>query len=384
MGEPIQKRYKILIVDDERDNLEGFLRVFGDSFNLVAANSGREALEVLKNNGSIGVVVTDQRMEGMTGVDLLEAIKSMYPEVVRVLITGYSDIKVTVDAINKGDVYRYIQKPVEKKSTIEILSDSLARHTETLHIRQSIENTKKMIQQRFLQIYESVAAGIAHHINNGLTPAKTFVSLMDQKVKALKEGKYDESFFEGFLRQVIADLKRVENLVQMFLWVRNCRVEQFSKAKVSDLVVLEDEEAKEVFEKKKIRLEKNFDEGMPPAIVDRMKVEELFSLLLKNCAAASPEGSTIQVHSTETVNLDGLSFARVKITHPGRGYAPDEVPRLFDPFYKFEEKLAMGINGLELTNCFIIALKHGSEIKVSSHPGKETTFIVDLPTVKLG
>lgn len=382
MSETIEKRYKILVVDDEQDNLDGFLRVFGGSFNLVPARSGKEALDILSDDPAIGVVVTDQRMEGMTGTVLLEAIKSMYPMVVRILITGYSDIKVTIDAINKGDVFRYIQKPIEKDSTLEVLCDALAKYAETLQIRDAIENTKKLIQQRFLQMYESVASGIAHYVSNGLVPAKTFISLMDQKVQALKSGQYDGEFFEGFLKQVISDMKRVESLIQMFLWVRNCKVEHFSNAAISELTDADGDEVKEVLERKKVRVEKKISKSLPPVVVDREKVREMISLLIKNSAAAAPEGSAVQVLADQTVDMDGLRYVRLKISHGGKGYSTMDVQRLFDPFYKFEEKLSLGINGLELTNCFIIALKHGCEIKVESRPGIQTSFIVDLPAIK--
>lgn len=383
MSEPIEKQYKILVVDDEQDNLDGFLKVFGSRFNLAAARSGKEALKILESEPKIAVVVTDQRMEEMTGVEVLEAVKTLYPLIVRILITGYSDINVSIDAINKGDVFRYIQKPVDKETTIQILSDGLAKYVEGLQVRASIENTKKRIEQRFLQIYESVAAGIAHHINNGLVPIKTFVSLLDNKIASMKKGQYDSMFFEQFLSQVIVDLKRVETLVQMFLWVRNYKIEDLTREDISGLIEVKDGAVREMLQQKNIQLEKRISEKLPPALVDREKVIEMFAMLVKNAAAVAPEGSTILVEAQDTVQHDGMRYVRVRVKHEGKGYPPEDIPRIFDPFYKFEEKIQKGVSGLELTNCYIIALKHGCEIKVESEPQRDTSFIVDLPTVKV-
>ena len=79
MDEPIEKRYKILIVDDEKDNIDGFLGAFGDQFVLLTATSGKDALELIQQDKAIGVVVTDQRMAGMTGVELLATVKVLAP-----------------------------------------------------------------------------------------------------------------------------------------------------------------------------------------------------------------------------------------------------------------------------------------------------------------
>lgn len=382
MNTSVEAQFKILIVDDEKDNLDIFMRRFGKKFALVTAGSAAEALVILEKDRTIAVVVSDQRMPKMSGVQLLEMIKVTYPEIVRILLTGYTDLNVAVDAINKGFVYKYIQKPIEEESTFEILSDALGEYVEHLNVRQFIEDTKKRIKERFIEIYESIAAGIAHHINNGLVPARTFFDLLDMKLETIKQGQYDEEFFGGFLAQVLSDFKKVQEITQMILWVRNCKVEHFSNAEISDLVGSDKYGLKELLEKRKITVEKNINEDFPPVVVDRMKMEELFCLLIKNCAAVSPLGSKVKVVANEMVNGSKHSLIRVQIIHEGPGYAPEEIPKLFDPFYKYDKKLDIGVNGLELTNCYIIAAKHGSEIKVESQPGKKTVFTIELPAAK--
>lgn len=281
MSAPVEIQHKILVVDDEPDNLEMFVKEFKKKFVLLSASSAKEALAILSKEKNIGVVVTDQRMDEMSGVELLEAIKSLSPLTTRVLITGYTDINAAVDAINRGDVYRYIQKPFEKEKTLEILSDALGKYSEGLQIREAVEDVKKKIKDRFIEIYESIAAGIAHHINNGLVPTKTFYDLLPRKLKAMKEGNYDSEFFGNFLNQAVQDMLSVQKIVEMFVWVRNCKVEDFFEHKVSDLIQLNGFGIEEVLQGRKIEIQKEIDPSLPPVIVDRLKTQEMITLLIK-------------------------------------------------------------------------------------------------------
>ena len=377
MSKPIQEQYKILLVDDEESNLKMFVKEFKDRFALIACGSGKEALEILKREPSIGVIVSDQRMRGMTGVELLERVKQLYPEITRVLITGYSDINAAMDSINQGAVYKYIQKPYDEEKTFEILKDALAQHVEILHIRQSIDDSKRRIKERFIEIYESVASGIAHHINNGLVPTKTFYELLPKKLNALKEGRCDEEFFGSFLNQAGEDLKNVQKIVAMFSWVRNCHVEDFKEVPVEHLFLM-DKETQAALQQRNIHLQKEIEPNLPPVLVDPLKTLEMISLLIKNCAKEAPEGSAIKIKAENGIS----SSVQIQISRQGPDYKSEEIPRLFDPFYKFDKSLKDGVSGLDLTNCYIIAAKHGSEIRVHSRPGKETSFSVELPTIQ--
>ncbi|WP_342328444.1 response regulator [Pedobacter sp. FW305-3-2-15-E-R2A2] len=100
----------VLYVDDEVHNLNAFKASFRRKFNIFTANSAVEGRQVLESE-DIHVIVTDQRMPVTTGIEFLESIIPDFPEPIRILLTGYADINAVIDAINKGQVYRYIQKP---------------------------------------------------------------------------------------------------------------------------------------------------------------------------------------------------------------------------------------------------------------------------------
>jgi len=122
------KRYPILVVDDEQDNLDAFRFNFRKTFDILTATSGAEALQILEGLGKdIAVVVTDQRMPKMTGVELLREVRERSPETVGIILTAFTDVDVLIEAINLGQVYRYITKPWDAKEVRGVLQYAIER-----------------------------------------------------------------------------------------------------------------------------------------------------------------------------------------------------------------------------------------------------------------
>lgn len=115
------KEVSILYVDDEVNNLVAFKANFRRDYLIFTCESADEAISILKEN-KINIIITDQRMPGKTGVEFLQEVIKDFPDPIRILLTGYSDIEVVIDSINKGQVFRYISKPfndMELKMTID-------------------------------------------------------------------------------------------------------------------------------------------------------------------------------------------------------------------------------------------------------------------------
>jgi DNA-binding NarL/FixJ family response regulator len=117
-------KLKVLYIDDEKINLLNFEAAFGKTYEILNAGSGEEALKIFKQEADIAMVISDQRMPGMTGVELLEKIHRLNPEPVRMILTGYKDIEDILGAINQGRVYRYILKPWEEKEIKPVLKQA--------------------------------------------------------------------------------------------------------------------------------------------------------------------------------------------------------------------------------------------------------------------
>jgi DNA-binding NtrC family response regulator len=102
--------FGVLYIDDEINNLNSFKASFRRDFEIYTAQSARDGRKILDSH-EIGVIITDQRMPGMTGIEFLESILSVYPDTIRILLTGFSDMNAVMDAINRGQVYKYLVKP---------------------------------------------------------------------------------------------------------------------------------------------------------------------------------------------------------------------------------------------------------------------------------
>ena len=120
------KEYPILVVDDEQDNLDAFRFNFKRTFNILCADSGADALELLREH-DVAVIITDQRMPRMTGIELIREAASVRPDAVGIILTAFTDVDVLVDAINQGHIYRYITKPWEAKELRGVLIHSIER-----------------------------------------------------------------------------------------------------------------------------------------------------------------------------------------------------------------------------------------------------------------
>ncbi|WNZ24884.1 response regulator [Leptolyngbya sp. NK1-12] len=105
------KKPKMLVVDDEPDNLDLLYRTFRRDFNVLRAESGIVALEILAAEGEVAVIISDQRMPEMKGTEFLSKTVPQYPDTMRIILTGFTDVEDLVEAINSGQVYKYITKP---------------------------------------------------------------------------------------------------------------------------------------------------------------------------------------------------------------------------------------------------------------------------------
>jgi len=135
----------ILYVDDERDNLTTFKSVFRRDYDVSVAISAEEGLEVLKSK-DIDLIITDQRMPKMTGVEFLKATLPNHPEKVRMILTGFSDMKDIIDAINNGKVYAYVTKPWHKDELKITIDNALNQLFERIKLENEIKELKTEIK----------------------------------------------------------------------------------------------------------------------------------------------------------------------------------------------------------------------------------------------
>src|ERR1041384_1598586 len=123
----VTRRHTVLVVDDEGDVVASVKDLLRLDYKVLGATGAAEALRLLDQE-PVHIVMTDQRMPGITGVELLEQVRAKHPDAMRLMFTGYADIRAVVEAINRGNVYRYITKPWDPDELLAIIREACERY----------------------------------------------------------------------------------------------------------------------------------------------------------------------------------------------------------------------------------------------------------------
>src|SRR6267142_1647782 len=151
-------QYKIMIVDDEPVNLRTLERLFRQDYQVVTAQSGAEALTLLEQH-DVALLISDQRMPEMTGIELMKNTVALRPQMVRILLTGYTDVSALIEAINCGLVYRYLTKPWNNDELRVAVSRAL-EHYEMMKSRHLLGMENQRLRVRLNEISELATQGV--------------------------------------------------------------------------------------------------------------------------------------------------------------------------------------------------------------------------------
>ncbi len=161
----------ILLVDDEENITSALVRLLRrDGYNILRANSGQEGLALLTQN-QVGVIISDQRMPGMTGTEFLSQVKELYPDTVRIVLSGYTELNSVTDAINRGAVYKFLTKPWEDDLLRANVEEAFHRHEmkiENTRLTQELRQANdelRAINQELEQRVESKAGEVVRNLN---------------------------------------------------------------------------------------------------------------------------------------------------------------------------------------------------------------------------
>jgi response regulator RpfG family c-di-GMP phosphodiesterase len=198
--------HKILIVDDEPANLRLLERLFRRDFNVMTATSGGEALELLGQH-DVALLITDQRMPGMTGIKLLKSTVGIRPHMVRIMLTGYTDVSALVEAINCGHVYKYVTKPWNNDE-LRLTVERALEHYETMKARHELEQANLRLTVRLQEMTRGVVCAIAdaleakdEYVYGHARRVGGFASAIGRRMR-LSAGQLEEISLAAFLHDI--------------------------------------------------------------------------------------------------------------------------------------------------------------------------------------
>lgn len=352
----------LLHVDDERANLVVFKAAFCKHFNILEAESGMHALELLRTN-EVSVLVADHRMPEITGVELCEIVKREYPHIIRMILTGYTDSDAMMEAINKGQVYSFITKPWERQTLLPALLQAFEAHD--LAVANSGLMERLDHAQRCAELGRCVA-GIAHEMGNQL-----FILPLAELIERNYADNAELVEIARIARETHQRLEELINEVKSFVRAEtsNARPTRNNLAQlVREAVSLVG--LREGIPKRSLKLSIHTE---PHVYCHKGRIQQVIFNLIKNAAEAltGHVNPSIEV----TVGLDGEQ-AWFAVRDNGPGIAPENVERIWDSFFTTKGEAGTGL-GLDV--CRRIVESRGGRIECRSTPGGGACFTVYLP-----
>ncbi|MEK7774280.1 MAG: response regulator [Candidatus Zixiibacteriota bacterium] len=179
-------KYTVLFVDDEPNILRALVRLFhGDHINILTASSGDEALEIMRNK-KVQVLVTDNLMPGMQGVELVRRARDIFPDMIRIILSGHSDLEAVLKAVNESEVFRFVLKPwtdADLKATVHIALAQYGLQEDIDRLKSDLAEKDRLIRyltNRHPDLFKSLPDHPEYEIESGASTATA---------EAITEGK---------------------------------------------------------------------------------------------------------------------------------------------------------------------------------------------------
>lgn len=203
----------LLCVDDEVDNLDALERLFRKKYNVLKAASAQKAFEILDQRPQIAVIVSDQRMPVITGVEFLEKSLVSHPDTSRILLTGYTDIDSVINAVNKGQIYRYVTKPWDPQDLSIVVDQAYDKYQLKVTLREKNQQLEAALQelQSLDRTKNQFMILINHELKTPLTAILSFAGLLQETMLS------DEQ--KLFTDRIVRSSEKLKNIVDDVLLI---------------------------------------------------------------------------------------------------------------------------------------------------------------------
>jgi two-component system probable response regulator PhcQ len=376
------KKFAVVYVDDEEKSLVNFTRAFGDEFKIFTASKAVDALELIRAHAAeIGVLMTDQRMPGEKGVWLLEHVRQIRPQIMRILVTAYADMDAAIAAVNSGAICKYVSKPwdpVQLELTLkQSLEFFLVQDERDQLLREKMSVLRNMMIADRIVSLGLLAAGLSHHIRNSMVAVKTFLELAPVKLaeeKGADQNLRDPEFWREYYQNVQGQMERITGLLgDLRAASEDNRAQPFgSEVQLRAVVSGVLGQLQEALAGRRIEVDNRIGDDLPSLHVDQPKFNRLFDLLLRDELSMLPAGSRIEL----SAELRGSEVV-VSLVDNGPPLPQQALRVVLDPFVVTHG--APSEYGINLMACFFIVHHHGGHIEAQNLPGGGNRFLLHLP-----
>jgi two-component system probable response regulator PhcQ len=374
------KRYAVLYVDDEEMALKYFERSFGKEFRILTANNAAEGMKILEAQGDeIGILITDQRMPGEKGVDLLQRALQLRPRLVRMLVTAYADFGVTVDAVNLGSIFRYVSKPIQ----IEDMRNTLHRAMEffiVMQERDDLLREKLSVLQNILIIDRVMslgvlASGIGRHLRHPLPAVQSFLEVAPGRIRPESldlERLRNPTFWRDFHDLVAKQVSRVAELITGLDRASGTSQKIDPAAVIAEAVT----QNKAALNSAGVTLSSEVS-ALPQVQTDGSRFQNLIEMLLKIDLASEVHAQNAALTARPTTLPNGDQGIQITFRSDGTGIPAEALRSVFDPF--FIRAGGAQESGLSLMGVFFLTHHLGGRVVSLSPPGQGLSIVLELP-----
>lgn len=373
-------RHSILIVDDEKENINLLTNILGEEYSLYQAQDASQAMTFLRKN-EIHLVLTDQRMPGLSGVELLEKAREVRPDSVRMLITAYPDVNNAIEAINRGHVHRYIAKPFDS-AELKVAIQQELEHLDLVRANRRLnEEMGRMVDELFRanrelrdlnQMKDQFLANCSHELKTPLVSGMGYVDLMLSGGMGALDPRQEKG-----LRIAHRNLERLLGLIENLLALAKARFkpEELRLARFDLRPLLDEciESLRARARKKSLQLKTSIPKGKILVDGDERKIHSVITNVLANAEKFSPDDARIEVR------VGSPKGGKIKVSVTDNGVGLKESKAEIQPFKTTSDFRYAGM-GIGLTLARQILQQHGCDIVLEQGPQGGARVQFDLPS----
>lgn len=350
---------RVLYIDDEENNLTSFKATFRRQYEIYTANSASEGLKIIQSI-DIPIIIADQKMPNITGVEFFKSISKTYPDAMRILLTGYTDIDALADAINHGDIYRYIQKPWSDLELHNAIKNAYDAYCGKIDLRNKVTELEKTNDELNRFIYS-----ISHELRAPLVSVIGIVNLVKLENMYNSSGEY-WSLIESCSNKLDYYIQKT-----LEYYKNNKSTEELTEIDFKNLI------DQLVSVHAYTDIETNFSVNVNQKVVfkgDYFRIEVILGNLISN-AIKYQKIDEPSKKVVINVNVDE-KLVDISINDNGIGILNEHLEKIFVQFFK--SKVHHG-SGLGLFIVKEALNKINGHISVSSDTDSGTTFTITIP-----
>lgn len=356
-------KHTLLCLDDEVDIVEALERQFRKSYRVLKTTSGSEALKLLRKE-AISLIISDQRMPEMTGVEFLQQASQIQPDAIRILLTGYTEIDSVIAAINSGQVYRYITKPWDPRD----LSLTVDQAIEKFEIQQELKNKNQSLANALKDLKQLDEAKtkfmilINHELKTPLTVLTSYLELLSET--SLTEEQ------QLAVRRMSQSRDRLHRLIEDSLLLMSVesgqRRPQMKKTDIGALITQVVQSLKLEIDSKELQCEIDF-KGVKTITTDESWLQIVLAKILQNAIKFADKSSRLSIELDDVSSDQSPHQIQVSVVNDGPLISPAVIKKIKDPFTLDEKAMnhreGTGL-GLAITQSLLQSL--GSELTIEN------------------